>query len=218
MLRFRWPFRSSSRSQRATFTAIYTENAWGDAETVSGPGSTEARGRDFQDDVIALMDQWSVRSVVDVPCGDFNWMRHVLALRDLAYTGIDIVPMLVAENARRYTTKHRRFICDDMTRAPLPHADLIICRDGLVHLSFTDARAALRNFRQSGSRYLLATTFIDRSSNTDIRAGAWRPLNMEAPPFNFARPLTLVDERCMHSEGIYRDKRLALWELGTLPV
>lgn len=218
MLRFRWPFRSSSRSQRATFTAIYTENAWGDAETVSGPGSTEARGRDFQHDVIALLDEWNVRSVVDVPCGDFNWMRHVLAGRDLAYTGIDIVGQLVARNASVYGASHRRFLCADMTRAPLPQADLIICRDGLVHLSFTDARAAIRNFRQSGSRYLLATTFIDRSSNADIRTGAWRPLNMEAPPVSFVKPLALVDERCTHSRGIYLDKRLALWDLATLPL
>ena len=30
------------------------------------------------------------------------------------------------------------------------------------------------------------------------------------------RVLALIDERCTHSEGTYRDKRLALWELATL--
>ena len=95
-------------------------------------------------------------------------------------------------------------------------ADVIICRDGLVHLSFADARAAIRNFRRSGSRYLLATTFVRRTENTDIPTGGWRVLNMEAEPFCFPVPLALVDERCTHSGGAYVDKRLALWELAAL--
>src|SRR5687768_15236495 len=160
-------FRSSSRSQRATFTAIFSANAWGAAESVSGPGSTQARGADFQHELIALLDHWDVRSIVDAPCGDFNWMRHVLAHRDLSYIGIDIVAELIARNVSVHGSANRRFLCSDMTRADLPRADLIICRDGLVHLSFTDARAAIRNFRRTGSRYLLTTTFVGRSGNTD---------------------------------------------------
>jgi hypothetical protein len=103
-----------------------------------------------------------------------------------------------------------------MTRADLPAADLIVCRDGLVHLSFADARAAIENFRRSGSRYLLATTFVQRSENRDVPTGGWRVLNMQAPPFSFPAPLTTIDERCVHSDGIYRDKRLGLWELAAL--
>jgi hypothetical protein len=41
-------------------------------------------------------------------------------------------------------------------------------------------------------------------------------LNLEAAPFCFPAPLALIDERCTHSEGIYRDKRLGLWELESL--
>ena len=208
--------RSSSRSQQATFTAIYSGNAWGDAESVSGTGSSQARARDFQDELVAMLDAWNVRSILDAPCGDFNWMRHALAERDIAYCGVDIVEDMVCRNREAFGAGNRCFLHRDMTRADLPFADLIICRDGLVHLSFADARAAVRNFRRSGSRYLLATTFLDRALNTDARTGAWRPLNMEAPPFAFPRPLAVIDEHCLHSGGIYRDKRLALWELATL--
>jgi hypothetical protein len=37
-----------------------------------------------------------------------------------------------------------------------------------------------------------------------------------APPFAFPAPLAVIDERCTHSGGIYRDKRLGLWELASL--
>lgn len=211
------PFvRCSSRSQQATFTAIFEQRAWGDSESVSGPGSTQARGADFQDQLIALLDQWHIGSIVDAPCGDVNWMRHVLARRDTLYTGIDIVPELIDRNACAHAAPNRQFLCLDMTRAALPRADLMICRDGLVHLSYADARAAIRNFRRSGSRYLLVTTFIDVRRNTDTPTGGWRVLNMQAPPFAFPAPLAVIDEHCTHSGGIYRDKRLGLWELASL--
>lgn len=206
--------RNSSQSQQATFTAIFQARAWGDGESVSGPGSSRARGDDFRDDLLALLDAWQIRSIVDAPCGDFNWMRQVLADRPLIYTGIDIVEDLIAHNVARYAAPACQFLCGDLTRIDLPRADLIICRDGLVHLSFADASAAIDNFRRSGSRYLLATTFIDRSENEDVITGGWRVLNLQAAPFHLPAPLALVDERCTHTNGIYRDKRLGLWPLN----
>jgi SAM-dependent methyltransferase len=210
--------RRSSRSQQRTFTHIYEANTWSDEESVSGPGSTLARGADFHDDLLALLDAFAVRSLLDAPCGDCNWIRRVLAARRLDYTGVDIVEPLIIRNAQLYTAAPVRFRCLDMTRADLPRADLVLCRDGLVHLSFADARAALRNFRRSGSRFLLTTTFADRTRNRDVRTGGWRVLNMQAAPFRLPAPLASIDERCRHSGGIYRDKRLGLWALETIEV
>lgn len=209
-------FRSSSSSQQAIFTGIFGANAWGDAESVSGPGSTRARGEDFHEDLVSLLERWSIRSMLDAPCGDFNWMRNVLADRELLYTGVDIVEELIARHHEVHAAPNRRFLHADMTRDPLPGADLVVCRDGLVHLSFADARAAIRNFQRSGSKYLLATTFVSRSRNDDVPTGGWRVLNLQAAPFRFPEPLALVDERCTHTGGIYRDKRLGLWDLATL--
>jgi hypothetical protein len=205
-----------SRAQQATFTRIFTSNAWQNEESVSGHGSTHARGADFRPALIALLDRYAVRSIVDAPCGDFNWMRDVLAERDLSYTGVDIVEALIANNVRQFGTERRRFLCVDMTRDELPAADLILCRDGLVHLSFADARAAIRNFRRSGSRYLLTTTFVRHSRNRDTATGGWRPVNLQGAPFNFPAPLALVDERRVDPEGEYIDKHLGLWDLAAI--
>jgi len=208
--------RSSTQVQQATFTAIFTANAWGNAESVSGPGSSEGRGEDFRRELVALLRDRQVRSLIDAPCGDFNWMKHVLADWSMSYTGVDIVEALIARNVERHASETCRFLCADFTRVDLPRADLILCRDALVHLSFADAQAAIRNFRRSGSRYLLATTFIGRTSNQNVPTGDWRPLNLQSPPFRFPTPIALVDERCTHTDGIYRDKRLGLWELASL--
>ena len=178
--------RHSTAWLQAAFTEIFRTNAWQSPESVSGPGSTRARGADFRRELVALIEAYGIGSMLDAPCGDFNWMRDVLAGRDLDYVGIDIVEPLVAANVARDGSANRRFLCLDMTRDDLPPADLILCRDGLGHLSFADARAAIRNFRRSGSRYLLATTFVGPPRNDDAASGGWRPLNLQAPPFAFS--------------------------------
>jgi hypothetical protein len=86
-----------------------------------------------------------------------------------------------------------------------------------VHFCFADVWATLANFRRSGSRYLLTIAFVARDRNEHIRTGLRQPLNLQAAPFHFPFPLELVHERCTQTRGIYRDKRLALWELASLP-
>lgn len=162
------------------------------------------------------MRKLNTRTLLDAPCGDFNWIAEAADSVE-RYVGMDVVPDLIEHNLRRYLTDRRSFALADITRDDLPAVDVILCRDCLVHFSAQDVWTTLANFRRSGSRYLLTTTFIERDTNGSIRTGSWQPLNLQAAPFHFPIPLDLVDERCTHTGGIYRDKRLALWELASLP-
>src|SRR5205807_10282857 len=101
----------------------------------------------------------------------------------------------------------------DIVRDDLPQSDVILCRDCLVHFSLDDVSAALRNFKRSRSHYLLTTTFIEFPENLDIETGGGRQLNLQRSPFNFPPPKEMIDEKCLHTGGIYADKRLALWDL-----
>ncbi|HEX2093318.1 MAG TPA: class I SAM-dependent methyltransferase [Longimicrobiaceae bacterium] len=204
------------RGHESVFTRIYQRNGWGDPESVSGPGSTRERGASFTPDVVRLLRRLDARVLLDAPCGDFNWAAEIADAVE-EYVGVDMVRELVLRNQREHQRPGRRFLHADLTRDPLPRADVILCRDCLVHFSDRDVWAALRNFRRSGSKYLLTTTFLDRPANAEIRTGGWRPLNLEAAPFHLPPPADLVDERCLHTGGIYADKRLALWALDTVP-
>jgi SAM-dependent methyltransferase len=197
------------------FLAIYQGNLWGSQESRSGPGSTLARAADFLPDLVALLRTLNTRVLVDAPCGDFNW-AGVLADAVERYIGVDVVGEIIARNRLLASSPTRLFLHRDLTGDPLPAADVVLCRDCLVHFAFADIWRALRNFQQSGSRYLLTTTFIEHDDNPDVATGGWRPLNLERPPFCFPPPVAVVDERCLHSGGRGRDKRLALWELASL--
>jgi hypothetical protein len=200
----------------ATFTEIYESNAWGNRESASGSGSTKARAADFMDELIALLKRLNTRVLLDAPCGDFNWTGPVADAVE-RYIGVDVVPELIALNRAANSRRHCRFLCRDLTSARLPRADVILCRDCLGHFSSRDIGRALRNFRRSGSRYLLTTTFLRHRVNDEIPTGAWRTLNLEAAPFRFPPPLACIDEKCKEGEGIYSDKSLALWALADLP-
>jgi len=212
--RMPWHDAESAR-RRQNFADVFEHNQWGDTESVSGPGSNVARASLFRADLEALVRSLKARSLLDVPCGDFNWLRH-FDLGIERYVGADIVPELIARNRARFGGPCRRFLVRDMVRDRLPRADVVFCRDGLVHLSHTEIFAALKNFKRSRSTWLLTNTFTERSANQDLPG--WHPLNLQAPPFSLPPPLSLVDERCSVQGGAYRDKHLALWRLSDLAV
>jgi SAM-dependent methyltransferase len=199
------------------FRHVYRNNIWGDPETVSGLGSGVARTAAFRDQFRNLLIELGATSLLDAGCGDFNWMKEVKLPVD-RYFGIDVVPELIAKNQTNYKDRGRLFIHGDIARDDLPRSDLILCRDCLVHFSYDDTFAALRNFKRSQASYLLTTTFVAFTENSDIETGGWRQLNFEQSPFNFPAPEKLIDEKCWHTGGIYADKRLALWRLERIEV
>jgi hypothetical protein len=194
------------------FDHIVRINLWG-AGSRSGLGSELAATRRLRAALPAFLGRHGVRSLLDVPCGDFGWLSTV----DLgvSYTGADIVPSLVEENERRYggSSTGRRFLKLDLTKDALPRTDLVLCRDCLVHLSFENIHRAIDNIRASGARYLLTTTFLDHEANSDIEDGDWRMLNLEREPFYLPPPVDVLVEYCEEGDGAYADKALGLWEL-----
>lgn len=200
-------------SPEQVFTEFYHDNKWGDAESVSGAGSNLAQTEEVRRVLPGLLAELGCGSMLDVPCGDFYWMR--LVPLEVDYTGGDIVADMVARNQAQYGNERRRFMHLDLLRGPLPTTDLIFCRDCLVHLSNTHINQALANIRASGATYLLTTTFPGHTVNDDIPTGSWRPINLQRPPYNFPKPLRLIDERC--PDPAYADKHLGLWRVADIP-
>ena len=193
------------------FSSYYLENAWGGFESRSGEGSSLEATAEVRKILPALLENIQIRSMLDAPCGDFYWLKDV-PLNLANYTGIDIVAELIKQNRLKYGAPNRQFLMGDLTKDRLPKADLVLCRDCLGHFSFRDAVRAIRNIKQSGSDYLLITTFPTILKNQDIITGAWRPLNLQKPPFNFPEPVQLVNEHYPKSP----DKSLGLWKLNDI--
>jgi SAM-dependent methyltransferase len=204
---------SPRRRIRAAFTRHYQRNDWMEPETVSGRGSTLERTAAIRRELPALLRELGVRNVLDAGCGDFHWFGTMEIALD-SYVGVEVVEELAAVNQDRHGNDRRRFVSLEVTRDPLPRADVILCRDCLVHLKNGQVLEALRNFRRSGSSYLLATTFTGDHPNEEAPLGGWRPLNLERAPFDLGPPLRLISEKESVEDARYLDKSLGLWALG----
>jgi len=86
----------------------------------------------------------------------------------------------------------------------------------LIHFPDDDVVRALTNFRRTGARWILTTTFRDRPRNEPIALGEWRTLNLEAPPFRLPPPQRTLPDIPIVDRDLYLDKRLALWELPAI--
>ncbi|MFM9839735.1 MAG: class I SAM-dependent methyltransferase [Cyclobacteriaceae bacterium] len=157
--------------------------------------------------------KFSIQSLLDIPCGDFYWMKDV-ALDGVRYTGADIVNELIASNKRQFSKVGIEFQKINILKHVLPKVDLIFCRDCLVHLSYKDIDEAIQSVKLSGSTYFMATTF-PAHSNYDIITEDWRPINLESAPFSFPKPLHLFIELFEEDER-FKDKSLAIWKVNDL--
>lgn len=210
-----WVNAAGADARETVFRSFFRQNSWGSGESVSGAGSEFANTRVIAARLPALWSELRINKVLDLPCGDFHWMRTV-DLSRVDYTGADIVAELVRSNNAAYASERIRFLRLDLVRDRLPRADFIMCRDCLVHLSYHDIFSGLRNICASGAKFLFTTTFPARSVNIDIPAGAWRPLNLQAAPFLLPTPMELLNEEYAGDDGAYLDKSLALWRVADL--
>lgn len=190
-------------TNRERFTTVYEGGSWVVGESVSGPGSERGSGSVAHAGRLLhrFIPELGVRSIADVPCGDFNWMGEVLqAHPTVDYVGCDIVDGLIARN--RVVHPERTFIALDVVTEVPPRADLILCKDLINHLYERDVRAALRNMAASGSTWLLITSNTGyQNQELDLLApGSSRELDLAAPPYDLPPP-------------VYGDHYLSLWRL-----
>ena len=83
------------------FEAIYAQGIWqnGNQDTPkSGPGSSVHATDSLRRYLPSILDEIAAKTLLDVGCGDFTWMNRI-DLRQ-SYIGVDIVPSVIADNAR----------------------------------------------------------------------------------------------------------------------
>ncbi len=198
-----------------TFQEIYQKNHWSGETSISGQGSDDDQTREIIAQIPLLVQELAIKRILDVPCGDFNWFGKMeMPLK--SYLGGDIIPEIIEKNNLRFKNDIYRFLELDLIKDPLPQADMLLCRDCLVHLSNAMILDVLTNIKKSNITYLLTTTFPECDENVDIITGDWRIINLEKPPFNLPKPIKIINEKCTEGQGTYTDKSLGLWKIKDL--
>jgi len=144
------------------FRRIWADNYWGNAESRSGGGSSLTQTAALRVSLATLLQELKISSMLDLPCGDFHWMKEVAFCPEMTYVGGDIVDELILNNRLSYDSDRLRFETLNLTTSDLPQVDLVFCRDCLVHLNSNAIQEALCNIKRSKSKLLLMTHFTNR--------------------------------------------------------
>lgn len=193
-----------------TFTEIYEKNLWNSTESVSGMGSELHHAKSISKELPVLLQKYRIESILDIPCGDWNWIKNV-DLCGASYIGADIVKPLIEQNKSNYPNVDFRVL--DITKDDLPKVDLVFVRDCFGHLTNENVHKAIDNIKRSGSKYLLATSFTRYISNTDIEDGGWKPINLMCNPFDL-KPIYLINEEFEVGYPHYNDKCMILFPIN----
>ena len=212
------------------FSNIYDNHGFGSLESRSGPGSTLDETKKLRESIKKIIKDKNIKSVVDIPCGDFNWMKEIVFNFD-SYIGGDIVKKAIEENNERYSNSRIKFIEFDIVNDEIPNGDLLIVRDIIGHFPIEDGVKILKNILNSKCKYLLSTTWAKKigndwfpcekndvhRENEGVDYGRFYPVNLMSNPFNLPNAEIYLEEDVMvdNFENGNR-KTLALWDLDKI--
>ena len=198
------------KNNKEKFDYIYENKIWSSGETLSGIGSSLEYTKNLRKNLPLLFEKYEIKSFLDVPCGDFNWMSEVLKKYNINYIGCDIVESLIEDLKKKYSSEFIQFKRLDMCQDELPKVDLIFVRDCLFHLSFQDIQCFINNFKKSNIKYILTSSHknIDDFENIDIDTGSFRKIDLFKHPFNFSKDFK---EEIIDFIEPYPERSMFLW-------
>ncbi|MDB2682719.1 class I SAM-dependent methyltransferase [Alphaproteobacteria bacterium] len=205
-----WAMEIGNKDTESVFTDIYKKNKWGDEESISGPGSTLDETEHLRTELDALFKKLNLKTMVDLPCGDFNWFKEI-DYKFEKYIGCDIVQALIDENNEKYSDNHHFFQKLDCLTEEIPQCDLFFCRDLLIHFSNDDIFRFFDNILRSDIKWVMISHAVNHP-NENIKTGQGRLVNLTAAPFNLPQPATIIMENAKVNNGRWKDIRsMALW-------
>lgn len=182
---------TSEPSAEKRMTDIYTRNLWGCSESRSGPTATLQRTQELREQLPELFRSLGIQTILDVGCGEFNWMQHV-DLSQVEYLGVDIVPDLIASLQKSQTRHNIKFQKMNVLEEPPETADLWFCRDFLNLLDTQQTAQFFSKFLESKSLFLALTSIQSNQPNTDGYPGVQRIQDLFQAPFMIPEPVKIM--------------------------
>src|SRR6266852_1267909 len=196
------------------FTQTYRRKLWGENEGdafFSGGGSLERFATPYADWTIRFITEQSIRTVVDVGCGDFRVGRRICEGTGIHYIGVDVVPDLIAHNRSKFPIDGVEFKCANAIEDRLPQGDLCLIRQVLQHLTNAQIAKVLANCSEFPFLLITEDVYTGRRGqpNLDVLHGPGNRLfrqsgvYLDLPPYNLKLEHVL-EVLCPETESVLR--------------
>ena len=202
------------KDEEKKFNFIYKYKYWQNINngSLSGAGSNlDDSTHNLSIELPSFIDKHQIKSFLDIPCGDWEWMSK-LNLNNVEYIGCDIVEDMIMANNKKYSNVKTSFIKKNLSHDDLPESDIILVRDLLVHLKYSDIILCLNNIKKHNYKYIAITNFPKLSKNIDNKFGdRWKPINFNLKPYLLPKPdFVLSDDSEI---GEYDSQKvIAIWK------
>lgn len=163
------------------FSEIYDKDLW---QGGSGPGSNPESNEPYISLLESFLTENKINSIVDAGCGDWQFSKFI-DWNNINYKGYDVVKSVIDYNQVNYSSETVSFQLYNGDPKLLPSADLLIMKDVLQHLSFSQINEFILGFPKY--KYCLITNCINpigETVNRDIETGARTDLDLRLDPFN----------------------------------
>lgn len=189
------------------FDEIYETGFWQPKESLSGWGSDMQYTEEIRKRLPIIVKAFDIKSMVDVSCGDLNWIQHIIPEMNIAYFGRDVSKVVIDQTKEKFPMLDIEVM--NMVDEIPPKADLIFVRDTFMHMPTEDIEDALDNFRGSGAKYLLASTF-NVGENGNTHPGGHRDFDVTTL---LGAPILFVPDNSQDYDNPYY-KSMGLWVLN----
>ena len=210
---------NKSRLKKRVFTSIYKSNHWVQDDdilpkeniSISGHGSNTNTEQfyNLEKNLNDVIENYNIKSILDMPCGDFLWMKEILKNKKINYLGIDIVEELIKKNNIKFKTKNIEFENHDIVNFFSERSfDLIIIRDLFIHIDNSDILRILNNIKDLDFKYIALNSY-ENEINENVIIGKHRKINLLAHPFNLKKPFYFFKD-------FEKDKNIFLYKKSDL--
>jgi SAM-dependent methyltransferase len=185
-----------------TFTKIYKNKNWQDIYgTESGPGSSIECSKPYLDFLQEFCNSYSIKSILDLGCGDFNLMRY-FDFVGIDYLGIDVVDHVIVNNKQLYENTNIKFKSQSIIDYSSDISyDLILCKDVLQHLNQNNVFKVLniKNYK-----YALYTNDFSEGVNNNVEDGNYSPIDLSKTPYSVNCECVFEWQSCFFKKRVYK--------------
>ena len=184
------------------FSKIYENCEWGNNKNSNYRG-TSGRGSDVDYNIHTyvpflkeFIEQYDIKSVVDLGCGDFRCGRLIYDSLDIKYTGYDAYEKVIEYNKSthsedKYTFNHLDFYNN---KESIQGGDLCILKDVIQHWTMDEIYIFMDYLTTSKKfKYIILCNCCNQTQDNPDNTGRSIPLSIKYLPLKKYEPIKLFN-------------------------
>jgi SAM-dependent methyltransferase len=173
----------SLKNDKERFTKIYELKYWNE-DNLSGPGSNMDNAIPYLRYLQDFIDNRKIKTIVDLGCGNWELMKHIIIPNNVQYWGIDLVDKIIDDNIRKHAKSNIQFEkVNNVTDCKKYAGDLLIVKDVMQHWNFEAIHYFIKEILVNFKYAILVNDFREKTKNEQIEIGMYRTLDLEKEPF-----------------------------------